>query len=231
MIDWHSHILPELDDGSRSVAESIYLINMQKAQGVGTVKAIPHFYADDESVESFLERREKAFELLKSQLPEDCPQIKTGAEVLYYQGISRLAGLKSLRIEGSRLLLLEMPMLRWTEYMLRELEELASISGLTIILAHIERYLDLQNEDTWDRLYESGFLNQVNASFFIAFASRRKALSLLKQGRIHFVGSDCHNVTSRPPRIGQAFEYIQKKLGGDFITQMNEYGYSMLEHK
>ena len=115
--------------------------------------------------------------------------------------------------------------------MLRELEELASISGLTIILAHIERYLDLQNEDTWDRLYESGFLNQVNASFFIAFASRRKALSLLKQGRIHFVGSDCHNVTSRPPRIGQAFEYIQKKLGGDFITQMNEYGYSMLEHK
>ena len=168
---------------------------------------------------------------MKSQLPEDCPQIKTGAEVLYYQGISRLAGLKSLRIEGSRLLLLEMPMLRWTEYMLRELEELASISGLTIILAHIERYLDLQNEDTWDRLYESGFLNQVNASFFIAFASRRKALSLLKQGRIHFVGSDCHNVTSRPPRIGQAFEYIQKKLGGDFITQMNEYGYSMLEHK
>ena len=45
------------------------------------------------------------------------------------------------------------------------------------------------------------------------------------------MGSDCHNVTSRPPRIGQAFEYIQKKLGGDFITQMNEYGYSMLEHK
>ena len=59
MIDWHSHILPELDDGSRSVAESIYLINMQKAQGVGTVIATPHFYADDESVESFLERRER----------------------------------------------------------------------------------------------------------------------------------------------------------------------------
>jgi protein-tyrosine phosphatase len=70
---------------------------------------------------------------------------------------------------------------------------------------------------------------QVNASFFITLFSRHKALSLIKEEKIQFIGSDCHNITSRPPQIGKAFEIIQKKLGDDYISQMNEYGYSMLE--
>ena len=48
MIDWHCHILPNMDDGSRDVAESISLINMQREQGIGTIVATPHFYANDE---------------------------------------------------------------------------------------------------------------------------------------------------------------------------------------
>ena len=59
MIDWHSHILPGMDDGSHDVTESLCLINMQMAQGVRTVIATPHFYADDETVASFLDRRKK----------------------------------------------------------------------------------------------------------------------------------------------------------------------------
>lgn len=228
MIDWHSHILPGMDDGSRDVAESISLIEMQAAQGVSTVIATPHFYANDESVESFLDRRKEAFETLNKELPEGSPEILLGAEVRYYQGISRMPGLKDLRIQGSKLLLLEMPMTRWTEYMIRELIELSGMSGIRVVLAHIERYLSLQKQDVWARAYENGILMQVNASFFLSLTSRRKAISLLQEGDIHFVGSDCHNLTSRPPQIGKAFEYLQKKLGDEYIDQMNEYGYSML---
>lgn len=228
MIDWHSHILPGMDDGSRDVAESISLINMQASQGIGTVIATPHFYANDESVESFLDRRSKSFEQLKSQLPENSPKILLGAEVQYYQGISRMTDLKALRIEGSKLFLLEMPMTGWSEYMVRELTELSGKSSIRIVLAHVERYLSLEKRAVWERINENGILMQVNARFFTSLASKRKAISLLKGGNIHFVGSDCHNMAVRPPQIGNAFEVIQKKLGDDYISQMNEYGYSLL---
>ena len=91
-IDWHSHILPGIDDGSRNVEESISLLNSQMAQGVKVAIATPHFYANDESVESFVDKRSKAFELLKAEVPETSLEIRLGAEVKYYEGISRLDG-------------------------------------------------------------------------------------------------------------------------------------------
>lgn len=228
MIDWHSHVLPGMDDGSQDVAESLAMIEMQSAQGVDIVIATPHFYANDESVDSFLNRRQKALDLLMEALPEQAPEIIPGAEVRYYQGISRMPDLKRLRIGETKLLLLEMPMCRWTEYMVRELVELSAMSGIRVILAHIDRYWHLQSRKVWDRIFESGLYIQVNASFFNSLGSRHKAFSLLQQGNIHFVGSDCHNMTSRSPQIGKAFAILQKRLGQHYVSQMNEYGYGVL---
>lgn len=230
MIDWHTHILPGMDDGSRNVEESVAMMRAQTSQGVGTVIATPHFYANDEPVESFLDRRQKALEAFRAVWTEDEPEIRLGAEVRYYPGISHMPELKSLRIEGSKLLLLEMPMTGWTEYMVRELIELSRRSDIRIVMAHVERYMGIQDQRVWDRIYECGILAQVNASFFASFSTRRKALSLLKSGRIHFVGSDCHNTTSRPPELGRAFDTIRKKLGDDYVCRMTEYGYSLLVH-
>ena len=231
MIDWHNHILPGMDDGSRNTAESIAMIKMQTADGVTTVIATPHFYANDESVEAFLERRKKSAAQLEDALDENAPEILLGAEVRYYQGISRMENLKALRIQNSKLLLLEMPMTCWTEYMIRELTELAGKSGIQIVLAHVERYLKLQKKSTWERLLESGILMQSNASFFLGFGSKKKAISLLKKGKINFIGSDSHNTTSRPPMLKKAFDVIQKKLGCEYVEQMSEFGYFLLENK
>jgi len=228
MIDWHSHVLPDLDDGSRSIKESISLLEMQKRQGVKTVVATPHFYANDEAVDSFLERRRESFESLKLETGINTLEIVCGAEVRYYPGISRMVELKKLCIEGSKVLLLEMPMSRWTEYTVRELVELAGASDITIVLAHVERYYKLQKAEMWERIYRSGTLMQVNASYFTEFSTRHKAVTLLSKGEIHFIGSDCHNLTSRPPKLDRAYGVIKKKLGEDFINVMNEYGYSVL---
>lgn len=228
MIDWHSHILPGVDDGSRNVEQSLSMIGMLADQGVRTVVATPHFYANDESVDAFLERRGAAWELLQPRLPENAPQIILGAEVRYYQGISRMENLRDLRTEGTKLLLLEMPMAQWPEYAIRELTEISGKSGIKLVLAHIDRYFDLQKRSVWDSLYESGILMQVNADYFAGWMTRGKAISLLKAGGIHFVGSDCHNTTTRAPRIGQAFGTVRKKLGDEFVNQMNGYGYAAL---
>lgn len=229
MIDWHSHVLPQMDDGSCDVTESIELINMQASQGINVVVATPHFYANDETVKLFLERRMTSFEILKSKLTNDMPKLLLGAEVKYYQGISRMADIDMLKIEGSKLILLEMPTTTWTEYMVRELIEMSSRSSIKIVLAHVERYLNFQNKKIWRRILESGILAQTNAEFYISFNSKRKAVSLLKERNIHFVGSDCHGLKFRPPQIGKAFEVIRKKLGNDYVNQMNEYGYSLLD--
>lgn len=228
MIDWHSHILPEMDDGSQNTAESLSLLEMLAEQGVKTVIATPHFYANDESVENFLKRREKSYKSLSQKLTEKAPEILLGAEVRYYPGISKLDGLESLKVEKTDMIMLEMPTGKWTEYAIRELIELSSMGNIKVVLAHIERYLKQQTSDVVNRLYESGILMQVNASFFTEFAARRKALKLLENGGINFIGSDCHNIKTRPPRMEKAYEIIRKKLGTDFISQMNKYGNSVL---
>ena len=228
MIDWHSHVLPCVDDGSGSTEESIALLDMLSAQGIKTVVATPHFFANDESVCDFLKRRDEALRMLDSELAEKNIEIVPGAEVKYYQGISKLQELGSLCIGDSDLLLLEMSFSKWTEYTVKELVDIASSRKVKVVLAHIERYLKLQRDSVWERLYDSGILMQVNASFFNDLFSRRKAFKMLDEHRIHFLGSDCHNIKTRPPQIGKAYEIIRRNYGDDFVRQMNDYGYSVL---
>lgn len=227
MIDWHSHILPGVDDGSRNTEESLAMLQMLREQGVDTVIATPHFYANEKSVDRFLKKRDAALEALRAQLTGEDMTIVPGAEVKYYPGISRMHDLKRLCIKGSGLLLLEMPMSKWTEYTMRELVELSSTNGLTVVLAHIERYLKYQSRAAWNRLYDCGIQMQVNASFFNSMFTRRKALHMLENGAIQFLGSDCHNTGTRAPHIDRAVRVIEKKLGRRFVDQMDEYGHAM----
>lgn len=228
MIDWHSHILPKMDDGSRSVEESLEILHEQKRQGADVVLATPHFYANEESVDEFLERRERCFDVLSRAMDSDCPRVLCGAEVRYYPGIGSMEGLDRLAIEGTDVLLLEMPMTKWTEYTIKELVELASTKGLTVVMAHIERYMEMQGEGNFRRLLESGMLMQVNATFFEGFFSKHKAMKLLDYGKIHLIGSDAHNMRGRAPKLNSAFELIEKKFGQEYLTQMDEFGKELL---
>ncbi len=232
MIDWHSHILPKVDDGSKSVSESLEMLKIMSSQGVDKVVATPHFFANDESVDSFLERRSNSYLELEKALEDSkdffeglkAPEIIMGAEVKYYNGISRLADLNKLAFQNRKLIMIEMSMSRWTEYTVKEIVELSQNHRLTVIIAHVERYASFQRVETMERLYESGVLMQVNSSFFTNFSTKRKAVKMLEKGDIHLIGSDCHNLTSRPPTLKDAFEYIEKKLGENFIRQFNRYG-------
>ncbi len=212
MLDFHSHILPEIDDGAQSVEESIAMLSMLKEQGVNTVALTSHYLAMDESPEMFLERRAQSFEILKNAIDNkqlDLPKLMLGAEVYYYPGICKMEELSTLTLEGTNLLLLEMPMVRWSEYTIRELEELYGNTGIRIVIAHIERCMDYQKKGTLERLFNSGVATQVNASFFISKRTRRKALKMFKLGHIGFIGTDCHNLKYRPPRMDEALQIIR----------------------
>jgi protein-tyrosine phosphatase len=219
-----------MDDGSRNVAESVNLLHMLLNQHVDTVVATPHFYANAESKESFLQRRAQCYHELMEKISSeaDMPRILLGAEVKYYSGISGMENLRDLCIEGTNILLLEMPFSEWTEYTVRELDKLARSKGIVLMLAHVERYWAFQKPDVWNRLRNDGIILQVNAEFFADFFTRRKALRQLVGGGVHVLGSDCHNITSRAPKLGKAYEIIGKKLGGRIVDQMRGFEKSLL---
>jgi len=229
MIDFHSHILPRMDDGSKSVEESLKLLNELKAQGVTKVAATPHFYAEKESVDSFLGRRAAAFDNLKAELNGDLPEVILGAEIRYYQGISKLEGLKTLQLASSGILLIEMPFSRWTEYTVNEIINIASNGDITVVLAHIERYMRYGNKKSIERIADSGVLIQSNAEYFLSPLTSRKALRLLYNGFIQLIGTDCHNMTSRRPNMDKAITKITKKFGDGFLEFINDYQANLLE--
>ena len=228
MIDFHSHILPSIDDGSKNVKMSLQMLSAMQDQGIDTVLATSHFYATQRSPRRFLERREQAWDLLAPELPDSAPDIILGAEVLYFPGISHMAELPQLCFEGTNILLLEMPFDSWTEYCIREVRELARSGEFTILLAHIERYYYKQPVSVWDDFLSEGVLMQSNADFFLPFRARRKALKLLREGRIHLLGTDAHNTSARAPRMAEAVAMIRKHLGPDPLREIDRLGEKLL---
>lgn len=233
IIDFHSHILPGIDDGSASVEESIALLEMEAAQGVTHVVATPHFYAQHDSPENFLKRRAEAKALLDEELKKHpgFPEISLGAEVYFFHGISDSELLPELTIDNKRFILIEMPFAHWTDRMYSELEAIARQRGITPIVAHVDRYISpLNNHGIPKKLSEIPVLVQANAGSFISggFTSSMM-MKLLKNDRVHLIGSDCHNITSRPPKIGQAMDAIEKKLGEKAVSRILECGKNVLD--
>lgn len=210
VIDFHTHILPGMDDGSKSVEESLSMLREESKQGVDLVVMTPHFYAAQNDVPTFLSRRAQAWDRLKDHLTQNMPQIRLGAEVQYFEGICHVESISDLRMEGSSLLLLEMPFTGWSERMIRDVLELNEQQDQQVVLAHIDRYLKFQNRDVWERLYAEHVLMQVNSSFFLKWETRLKAKSMLRHGEIHMVGSDCHNMKTRVPNLGKVYQIMGK---------------------
>ncbi|MBR1723547.1 MAG: histidinol-phosphatase, partial [Ruminococcus sp.] len=114
-IDFHSHILPGIDDGSKNIEESVALLDIMAADGVDIVVATPHFYCTHRSIHSFLERRNNAYKKLKPYLKPEHPRILLGGEVLYDDILIGKDDLSRLTIQGTNFMLLEMPYTKLTE--------------------------------------------------------------------------------------------------------------------
>lgn len=224
MIDFHSHFLPKTDDGSSSIRESIEMLTSSKEQGIDRIVATPHFYASDESPSEFLQRRDYNYKKLSESLKDlSLPEIITGAEVGYFEGMSDCLELKSLMIEGTPLLMVEMPVCRWSDRMLYELMALYEKQGIIPLIAHIDRYIKLlHDKKIINKLSGLPVLIQANSSFFINKKTSRLALSLLSKEKIHLLGSDCHNTVSRPPNLGEAYSVIREKNRNDLLFRISE---------
>lgn len=221
--DFHSHILPNVDDGSTSLEESIAMLRMEAEQGITHVVATPHFYANHDSPEQFLARRDRAEAILRKEMAKHTglPSLSVGAEIYFFQGISDSDALKALTIDNISCILLEMPDQLWTESMYREMELIREKQDLLPVIAHVDRYISpLRDNGIPKRLAQLPVAVQANASFFLRRSTASMAVKMLCQDRIHLLGSDCHNLQHRPPNLGDAVKRIRHRLGDGAIEQI-----------
>ena len=232
MIDFHSHILPNMDDGSSSLEISIAMLRAAAAQGITHVVATPHFYAWGDEPRSFLERRDRAEAALREEMArhEDLPQVLIGSEVAFFRGISQSEYLPELTIREKGCILIEMPPAPWPEEYYRELEDIRTRWSITPIVAHIDRYIGPFR--TWGipgRLARMPVYVQANGAFFLEWGRGEMALRMLKADQIHLLGSDCHNLSHRKPNLGPAVEKIRSRLGEDAIERILKYSREILD--
>jgi len=220
MIDFHTHLLPGMDDGSKSPQESVQMLQMLQQQGVISYVATPHFYPNRETPEHFLERRRRSSDALAAYMGGHLSQLRLGAEVSFFSSIGHSKDISALCIEGTRTILVEMPFTLWDDRTLQEVLLLRDDLGLSPVLAHVERYLDMQSSAMQFALFHCGLPLQISADVFLSRRTRRNALKLVEKERVHLLGSDCHGVDYRPPHMGAAAQVIVEHLGKDVLLSM-----------
>lgn len=233
ILDFHSHILPAIDDGSSDLETSLAMLEALAAQGVKRVVATPHFDASLYSPDEFLRRRDNAEKKLREAVENrgdaTLPRLYIGAEVAYFSGMSKSEAIKSLCIGETELMLLEMPFFAWSESAVDEVLRIREETGITPVLAHVERYFSFQKKGVLESLLYEGIPFQVNAEAFISLTTRRRALKMLSEGDIAFLGSDCHGILSRAPNFDKAFEVVKKKGLEDELLDMFAHGNEMFD--
>lgn len=231
MIDFHSHVLPGMDDGSKSVNESVQMLRRTYEMGVDITISTPHYYSNFDSISSFLERRNDRYQALKCGLEgiDKVPCIVMGAEVSFFSGMSREKEISKLCIENTKYMLLEMPFSKWSSLTINEVRGLIANRGITPILAHFERYLPYMSKSgIAEELLNAGVVVQTNGEAVISSSSRKNILKMINSDKIQLLGSDCHNLSDRPPNLGEAFQIISKILGKSVLEKIDSNGRKIL---
>lgn len=226
LTETHCHILPKVDDGSKSIEMSLEMIDRLKTQGADAIILTPHYYSDSISLEDFLAKRERAFSLLNEALPENSPVLYLGAEVYISSYLFNYENLDDLCIGKSRYMLVEHRFS--SDFGKDTFDRLASLDydyKIKPVLAHIERYEALMSDEELLRDYiDMGCLTQVNINSFADSPKKlkKKLFKYLEHGLIHLIGSDCHNLDRRPPNYQDGVKEIVKKYGTKPIEDFEE---------
>lgn len=221
MIDIHTHILPELDDGANSVEEAKSMLMLQRQQGVDRIFLTPHFYPEEMDLETFLHQREISWNRLAEALePEVLAGLRLGAEVHYSPNILQL-DVRQLTLGKSDYLLLEFSHHRYPVYMEEVISELQE-RGIIPILAHVERFPYFRREpQLLAKLVDLGCLCQVSAGALFLRRDNGFARACLEHDLAQIVASDAHNLTTRTPCMDEVFrlpDHLRDKI--DVFSQV-----------
>lgn len=222
MIDLHSHILPGIDDGPRSLEESIEIARAAADDGTSVIAATPHVRDDYPTAAQTIELsvRELNFALEERAVPLS---VVRGAEI----ALSRLSvidesALRRFALGGdTRYVLLEFPYYGWPLTLEGEVWRLKNL-GITPVLAHPERNGEVQSDPGRMRaLVEAGALLQLTAASVDGRLGRdtsRCARELVAAGNAHLIASDAHKADVRAVGLRRAATAIEDRALARWLT-------------
>lgn len=215
MIDIHHHCVPGVDDGPREFAEAVALCRAAAADGITTIVATPHVlrgsWQNDEPA-----LIEAAVARLNDEL-KGSPHVLTGSEYYFaHDAVEKLLEGAVPFLAGSRYFLVEFasnivpPMVEQVIHRMR-------VNEWVPIIAHPERnQVFVAKEELLWRLVELGAKLQITAGSLLGDFGKRAqsaACKWLNAEMVHFIATDAHNMTKRPPVLGAAFRMVAKEQG------------------
>ena len=224
--DLHTHFLPGMDLGCKTVDDAVQMVKMMVDQGCMGAVLTPHYYAD-ELVESYLNRRDTAFLKLREALAgteyEDfLHTLVMGTEVGYHRSLLFQRDLPELCMGMSDYILLELPFSKWTPDIIENVEQLMRTRKVKIIIAHLERYFEYGNKKLINELLKMNVMIQMNTEHLLKFGAFRHALDMIQNKRVDILCTDCHGTFFYPPNMEQALSKMEKHGLQDDIQRMLE---------
>jgi protein-tyrosine phosphatase len=213
MIDIHTHVLAGLDDGARSMEDSVEMIRIAAETGTTDLVASPHANLDFSFDPGLVEQRIAELEKAAGSLRIHC-----GCDFhLYFDNIQdALAHPSKYTINHKRYLLVEFPDILIAKSTPEVFAQLLA-HGMTPVITHPERnYLLHRRMEEMESWIESGCLVQVTAQSLLGRfggEARDVAQRLMKRGLVHFIASDAHDTEDRPPRLDLAYNYVASRYG------------------
>ena len=224
MIDIHSHIIPNVDDGARSVEETFNILKEAQEAGFTDVILTSHFLLNyyETNAQELIFWKEKLQEVLKKQGTKI--NLHSGMEIYITNQMEELLeNKKILTLANSRYMLIELPLatnVKYFDYVVYYLEA----KGIKPLIAHPERYKCVQKDpDIVEEYIEKGCLIQCNYGSIVNLYGReaeKTIKTLLKKNQVHFLGSDVHRENGTYLIILDAIKKIRKIIGENKINEI-----------
>lgn len=223
-MDLHTHILPGVDDGSKSMEQTVRMLHIAYEEGIRTIIATPHYEAGAKNIEP------KQLKLICDQVQDEAWKLDRNMKILLgneiYYSESVLEALRSgaaLTLAGSRYVLVEFSPKESYRNIFQGLTRLTG-AGYLPIIAHIERYRCLhKKEDAIVELNNLGCYLQMNCSSLLGGILDTEAMyhrKLIQLGFIHFLGSDCHDDQVRLPCMMKAKKRLHKRCDEGMLNKI-----------
>lgn len=220
IIDVHAHIIPTVDDGAGSLSEACAMLKQAASQGITAVIATPH-YSRRQGADRLPELVKQLQEHIRDSLPGFC--VYLGQETYYNEALTEhLKSGKALSLAGSRYVLVEFEPKVSYQTLFRGIRKLLQ-AGYVPVLAHMERYRCLRQEEMLEDLDGSGCIFQMNYESLEGSHWNREARWCRKQvrlGRIQLLGTDMHRLDYRPPKIDAAWKWLENHIEQELLADM-----------
>ena len=215
-IDFHTHFLPGIDDGAESIEKSYSMLKKMADEGVDVVFATPHCLLSREEERCFIDRRNAAFDKIKTYIEEitpdfKVPEMRRGAEIRVSREMPPLEFPDELVLEGTDLMLFELPYGRYSTAYGENIYNLSLKAKVTPVIAHIERYFELYSDYDYSDIFSiPNVICQISTDFMKDKKIAKFTSNIIRSEIPLIFGSDCHNMDSRPPYMASAFSKINK---------------------